>query len=260
MKQFILNHKVFVVAAMLLTGLIAMSQDKPLESLGAQRPQDTTLPRSHKLKLKELDRLAQELDMNMLHVREQIRDIDMDMIHKQVELSLEKIDIDKILKDVELTLKNIDLENLLADVKLQLDENEWKEKEGEIKKALENAHVELEKAKLEIKSIDMDKIRRELEAAKQDLEKTRIELKNMDIDKITDDARKEIQSAKGELKLLKEMFMEMKKDGLVDSKGEYKIEYKNKELYINGKKQSQQITDKYRRYIKGEHFEITIEE
>jgi hypothetical protein len=46
---------------------------------------------------------------------------------------------------------------------------------------------------------------------------------------------------------------------LISSKEGFTIEYKNKELYIDGKKQSVKTTDKYQKYFKKEHFKITIE-
>ena len=55
------------------------------------------------------------------------------------------------------------------------------------------------------------------------------------------------------------MFTEMEQDGLINSKQGFNIEYKNKNLYINGAKQSEQVTSKYRKYFKDEHFEITID-
>ena len=47
-------------------------------------------------------------------------------------------------------------------------------------------------------------------------------------------------------------------EGLLKAGEDYKIEYKNKELLINGKKQSQQTTDKYRKYFR-DNSNITIE-
>ena len=68
-----------------------------------------------------------------------------------------------------------------------------------------------------------------------------------------------IDKAKEELRLTKEMFTEMEKDGLIDPKQGFTIEYKNKDLYIDGKKQSAKTTDKYRKYFKKDHFKMTIE-
>jgi len=55
------------------------------------------------------------------------------------------------------------------------------------------------------------------------------------------------------------MFNEMEKDGLINSKEGFTIEYKNKDLYIDGKKQSEKTTGKYRKYFKQDHFKIRID-
>ena len=68
-----------------------------------------------------------------------------------------------------------------------------------------------------------------------------------------------LKKAKTELKDTKEMISEMEKDGLVDSKKGFELEYKDKVLYIDGKKQTEKVTEKYRKYFKKEHFKIRID-
>ena len=98
-----------------------------------------------------------------------------------------------------------------------------------------------------------------MENAKLEIEKSRSVLKEIDVDKIMKEARSGIEDAKKELKLTKAMFDEMEKDGLISSKDGFTIEYKEKELYINGTKQTEKITGKYRKYFTEDHFKITIE-
>ena len=128
-----------------------------------------------------------------------------------------------------------------------------------MEKALAKAKEEIEKAKIEIKSIDKDAIKKDLEKAKKDMEKAKLEIEKIDMDKIMAEAKAGIDEAKAELKLTKEMFNEMEKDGLINSKNGFTIEYKNKSLYIDGKKQGEKTTDKYRKYFKKENFKITID-
>jgi len=122
-----------------------------------------------------------------------------------------------------------------------------------------SAQKELEKASAEIKKIDKDAIRKQLEEAKLQVEKSRAEIRSIDMDKIMKEAKEGIDKAKDELKQLKQMFNEMEQDGLIHSKQGFSIEYKDRNLFINGTKQPQQVTDKYRKYFKDEHFEITID-
>jgi hypothetical protein len=50
----------------------------------------------------------------------------------------------------------------------------------------------------------------------------------------------------------------MEKDGLISQKEGFTIEMKNKSLFVNGKKQPDATFEKYKKYIKGDSFKITI--
>ncbi len=265
MKQFILKHKRSLtgLAACLLIGVVAMSfQDTPFvkaildNQQIEQEPQDTIKKKKNSMTMKEFDRLSEELDKDIM---EEISKIDMAKIEREVLASLKEIDIDKIMKEVELSLKDIDTDKILADVKKELSEINYDEISAETKEALSKANKEVEKAMEEVKKIDREKIKKELEEAKQEVEKSRHEFEKIDMEKIMKGAREGIDKAKTELKLIKQMFKEMEQDGLIDSKKGFKIEYKEKSLFINGTKQSEQVADKYKKYFKGEHFEITID-
>jgi len=259
MKQFILNHRKAVagIAAALLIGGITMSfQDSPFvhDHLGVQQEayQDTTHPKCKgSMTMKEFDNLVQQLDENMLQVNGELKKIDLDQIEKTVEASLKTVDMEKIMKDVELSLKNIDVDKIMSDVKASLKDVDWDSKDAEIKKALQEAKQEIEKAKLEVKDIDLTAVHNEMEKAKA-------EIKNIDVDKIMAEAKNGIDKAKEELKETRAMFTEMENDGLINSKEGFSIEYNNSKLYINGKEQDKTTTEKYRHYFKDKHFEITI--
>ena len=69
-------------------------------------------------------------------------------------------------------------------------------------------------------------------------------------------AKEELNKAKEELTSYKTMTAEMEKDGLIKKDENYTIEYNNGTLRINGKQQSKEVTDKYRKYIKKERLSI----
>jgi hypothetical protein len=169
------------------------------------------------------------------------------------------VDMEKIMKDVELSLKSIDMDKMMASISSSLKDIDLNHSSAEIEKALAEAKKEIEKAKLEMKEIDRVAMKKELVNAEKEIEKARNEIKKIDLDKIMDEARAGIDKAKAELKLTKEMFTEMEKDGLVNSKKGFSIEYKNKDLYIDGIKQPGKVTDKYRKYFKEDPYKITIE-
>lgn len=274
MKQFILKNKKAITGAIaiLLIGGITMSfQDSPFSYTKFSVQEDLaptpkcnldTVPEkeySGSMKMKDFDNLQNVLDKSILDAVAEIKKIDFAKIQKDIESSLKAVDMEKIMADVSRSLKAVDMDKLLAEVKSSLNDIDLEGKNEEIEKALREAKKEIEKAKMEIKDIDGDKIQKELEKARLEMEKSKVELNKLDLNKIMSEAREGIDKAKEELKLTKEMFNEMEKDGLINSKEGFTIEYKNKDLYIDGKKQSEKTTDKYRKYFKQDHFKMRID-
>lgn len=274
MKQFILKHKKAIAGtiAVLLIGGITMSfQDSPFSYTKFTVQEDSaptlkcpldTVPEkeySGSMKMKDFDNLQNVLDKSLVDAVAEIKKIDFAKIQKDIEVSLKSVDMAKIMEDVNRSLKAVDMDKLLADVTSSLNDINWGDKNEEIEKALKEAKKEIEKAKLEIRDIDRDKIEKELDKARLEIEKSRTEINKIDLTKIMSEAREGIDKAKEELKLTKEMFSEMEKDGLINSKEGFTIEFKNKDLYIDGKKQSDKTTDKYRKYFKQDHFKIRID-
>ena len=63
-------------------------------------------------------------------------------------------------------------------------------------------------------------------------------------------AKESIEKAKKEMLEYKRFIDGLDKDGLIDKDKNYKIEYKNGELSINGKKQSVEVAKKYSSFLK----------
>ncbi|HMU11290.1 MAG TPA: hypothetical protein PKC54_14860 [Ferruginibacter sp.] len=275
MKQFILKNKkaMGTLAALLLVGGITMSfQDSPFsynkfsvqESTDFYRPcRDTVPDRNYNgsIKMKDFDKLQSELDRSLSQLSDELKKIDFSKMEKEIEASLKSIDADKIMRDVERSLKDIDLDKTLASVTSSLKDLDldFKGEEIEIEKAMAEAKKEIEKAKKEISKIDKDAIKKELEEARKEVEKSKAEINKIDMDKIMSEAKESINEAKEELKQTKELITELEKDGLVNTKNGFELEYKDKSLYIDGKKQSAEVTDKYRKYFKKDSFKIRIE-
>ncbi len=273
MKHFILKNKKALTGtiAFLLIGAMTMSfQDSPFgyskylekDALKISAGCADTIPDkefTESMKMKDFDKLQSELDRTLKQVDAELRKIDLSGIEKQIESSLKSVDMEKIMKDVELSLKSIDMDKMMADISSSLKDIDLKHNTAEIEKALAEAKKEIENAKLEIKDIDKAAMKKEMANAEKEIEKARAEIKKIDLDKIMDEARAGIDKAKAELKLTKEMFTEMEKDGLINSKKGFSIEYKNKDLFIDGKRQPEKVTDKYRKYFKEDPYKITID-
>ena len=271
MKEFILKYKKALsgTVAILLIGGITMSfQDSPFiynqfppvdESYECQRNYNDTVPDKETLKLKDLEKVQAELDRSLLQVTEELKKMDLAKIQREVEASLRSIDMDKIRKDVDMALKNVDMDKILSEVNASLKNINTEFKQADVEKALAEASKEIEKAKLEFKDFDKAALDKEMLNAKREIENARKEIDKIDLDKIINEAKEEINNAKVELKLIKEMFTEMEKDGLINGKKGFTVEYRNKELFIDGKKQPANVTDKYRKYFKKDHFKMTID-
>ncbi|MEP7236813.1 MAG: hypothetical protein ABI685_03070 [Ferruginibacter sp.] len=270
MKQFILTNKKALTStlAILLVGAITMSfQDFPFadsQSFGQEiysyegTSCTDTFPDKESMKMKDFDKLQLQLDKTLGEVDAELKNLDFTKLQMEIESSLKTVDVDKIRKDIDLALKSIDMDKILADVSSSLKNVNPDYNKAGLEKALAEASKDINKAKLELKEIDKDVIKKEMDNATKEIEKGKLEIAKIDMNKIMDEARAGIDKAKAELKLTKEMFTEMEKDGLINSKNGFTIEYKNKDLYIDGVKQSEKTTDKYRKYFKKEDFKITI--
>lgn len=267
MKQFILKNRKAItgISAALLIGVVTLSfQDSPVvnQRPDLQQVQEDTLPEKRadrSMTMKEYDNLMESLNKSMLRMGDELKRLDFSSIERSVEKALKEVDMEKIMKEATASLKAVDMDKILADIRSSLkdlDNEKWNE---EISTAMAEAKKELEKARIEMKDIDREAIKKAMEKAKVELEKAKAELKNIDMDKIMQRAEEGINKAKGEMRKTKEMFNEMEKDGLISQKDGFSIDYKDKELYINGKKQSEQITDKYRGYFSSDHFSIRID-
>ncbi len=270
MKQFILKNKKTLAGtiAILLVAAITMSfRDLPYaqSEFFMQEPYydsgncTDTVPDRETMKMEDFDRLQLDLDKSLLQVKDELEKIDFSKIQKDIEASLKKVDMDKIRSDVELALKSIDLDKMLADVSLSLKDLDLHDNQADIAKALAETKKEIEKAKLEINVIDRDAIKKELAQAKMEIAKSRLEISKIETDKMMAQAIAGIDQAKSELKMTKEMFNEMQKEGLISSKNGFTIEYKDKDLYVDGIKLPKKTTDRYRKYFKNEKFKITID-
>lgn len=271
MKQFLLKNKRAItgIAAALSIGVITLSfQDSPFVSHefdydSYENSCDTVPDRDYNnsMKMKDFDKLINDLDKTYLQAMDEVKKVDLDKIMKDVELSLASVNVEKIMKEVQLSLKQVDVDKIMEDVKNSLKDIkvEHVNVSEEVEKALKEARVGMEKAKKEINEVDTKSISKDLEKARQEIEKSKLEISKIDFSKIMSEAREGIDKAKEELRQIKAMFIEMEKDGLIDSKKGFKIEYKNKDLYIDGKKQSEEVTNKYRHYFKDDHFKINIE-
>jgi hypothetical protein len=255
MKQLIAKNKrafTGIAACLLIGGTTLAFQDSPVihlqdapiqqEAYATTCSDKDTVPPEKKMTMKQLDELTANLDVEIKNVGEELKKINLDEIMKQVELSLKEANLDKINIEVEKALKSIDLEGIEKEIKAAMKEVKWDNMKVEMQQAMKEA-------KTAISKIDTENMKKAMEEAGKALEKARLELKQVDMDKIMSNAREGIEKAKTKLRSLKVMFTEMEKDKLIDTRAGFTVSFKDSDLFINGKKQPQEVTDKYRKYI-----------
>ena len=199
-------------------------------------------------------------------LEEALKKIDADKIKMQTEQALAKIDMEKIGKDIEESLKKIDFNKIEKELESAINEMSKIDKDklkADLEKARKEVQEALEKKEWrkemdEVKKINMKEISEELEKAKKEIDKAR---KDLDLEKLNmkenlDKARVEIDKAREELKGYQEMIYAMEKEGLLNTKEDYSIEYKDGKIIVNGSTLSNEKTEAYRKFFKKDNTTI----
>lgn len=238
---------------------IPQKRNKETRSATNDRDLDNELRQLDKAqeKLEELkDKDWEEIQRK---VEESMRKIDAEKIQQQVENAMRNIDYEKINRQIQESLQQIDFDKIQRDIDQSLAEEKKIDKEA-IKREVEKARKQVKEAmdkedwKEEMKEAQRnsrEEVRKELENAKKELAKVKEELKDqkLNMKKELEKARLGIDKAKTELKDYQEMIYEMEKAGLLNTKEDYTIEYRSGDLFINDKKQPQEVTDHYKKYF-----------
>ena len=214
--------------------------------------------------LDELDRARKELqNLPDIDFKKIQSEIDASMKQVQEEMSKHKIDMEKMQKELKESLSRIDLEKMQADIKAslkELDKVDMQKMKLEIEKAMEEIKTKINPDEIRkqveesISKVDMEKVKKEMKKVKEEMEMNKDKMK-IDLGK----AREDVAKAKEELKSYQEMVYAMEKDGLLDTKNDYKIEYSGGDLYINGTKEPAEVTNKYKKYFRKDKVTIKKE-
>ena len=263
--------------ALLVTGAVLTAAAWQTGPAGTQQKATDTIPDRTK-KVKDIDQALEELEKGRMEMELSLKEIDMEKIQKEIRESMKNIDMSKIQVEMEKALKEVDAAKIQADVQKALKEIDFDKIQKDLQKSLSD--VEMSKAKEEIaraiKEIDMSKIKMEVDASvsKIDMDKLKKEMeriRDVDMKKIEEDlkkigpeieesmksARESMEQAKKELTGYKQFIDGLEKDGLINKKEAYSIQYKDGGLTINGKQQPSSVVEKYSSFLKG-HSNFTI--
>lgn len=258
MKKMIFKNKraFYAITFCVVAGMAALSFQDTIPLPQQERKQEVdSIPRnrSHeKMTMKQFDRMIDEIGNGMEKMTAELKQLNIDKLQQ-------KLDVDKLQKDIEQALSKIDIDKMQEEIQSSLKEIDMQELDLETSKEWKEAKKELEKAKVELSEIKTKELKKAMEEAKKEMQNAKEEFRKMDLDKILAEAKQSVADAKKEIQSLRNMFTEMEKDGLIDTKKGFKIEYKNKTLFVNGQKQPDAVAEKYSHYIKEDPFEIEIE-
>ncbi len=252
----------FGIAFCIVVAITAMAfQDSTIINKQHTETVLDTVPKIHNdidIDLKDLD---QTIKQSLEIAEKSMKEIDWNKISKQVEQSMKQIDMAKLQMEIDKSMKAIDWEKMKTEINRSMKEIDMAKMKLDIDKELKSAMkgintVEMKKSMEQMKKINFDELKKEMENLKKEMALNKDHFKlEMDNAKLEmDKAKLEMLKAKTGFSEIKEMTTEMEKDGLLNKKESNTIEYKNKELFINGKKQSPEATEKYRKYFKGDNF------
>ena len=262
-----MRRKTFKIAPLagvvLLSGFIILfpffgikAQNVKKEDVKEQRSGDTPRHKTIIIKEGDLDKALAEIDrVNLdsiqITVKNALATVDFDAIGKSIEASIKAVNTDSIRLQVEAAIKSIDIQKIQADINrsmadaqkamTELQKSDWQ-------KEFQKGMKEMQESMTEMK-LQMPEIKKEMEAAKKEVATAKLDMKD-DMAK----AKMDIEKARVEIKELKSAVAEMKKDGLIKEGESVKLEWKDGRLYINGKEQSEAVSDKYRK-LENIHFQ-----
>jgi hypothetical protein len=201
-----------------------------------------------------------------------IRDLD-DVLNELNAADL-KIDIEKMQRELKDAMKKIDTEKMKLEIEKSLKEVDFQKIQKEVESSMAKVMKEIDAAKIQmeiqqsLEKIDWDKMKTEFEKVKEiEMPKLELEMQQLEkelskigpeIEKSLDKAKMEIEKAKAEMKEYNDFVNGLEKDGLLNRKEGYTIRHKDGELFINGKKASAAIYNKYRRFLE-KHKEFKID-
>jgi len=243
----------------LVGGLVATVVSFAQTSSSAQTStRNDTIPKKQK-QVRDLDEALMEIDKGEIELNKAMREIDHEKIEREIREAMKGMDVDmaKMKEDLAKAMKDIDMQKINAEVQKELAGMQKELKEVDVEKIRKEvqaslASVDMEKVKAElgkVKEIDFSQMKKELEAIRPEIEKS------------LQAAKKDIEKARVEITAYKNLVNALEQDGLLKKGENYKVEYKNGELTVNGKKLSADQTKKYSEYLNGkDNFTIQQED
>lgn len=250
-------------AIILTVGLVSWDQKQAPGQYGQSVNDTTPKNNSTDKKVRDLDDMLNELDkaewqVDMEKIKKEItealKNIDGNKIKLEIEKAMKEVNFAKIQNEIHESLAKVDFSNLKAEIANAMKEVDMAKIQKEVKESL--AKVDFDKIKLEmekVKDIDMKQFEAEMKKLSEEMKEL-----GPKMEKEIQKAKVEIEKAKVEMKQYKSFVDGLDNDGLINKKEGYSLKHKDGELFINGKKASEQTYSKFRNFL-ASHKKFTIE-
>lgn len=241
-------HPVKIVAALAFTATVigfSSFRQKPKDepySFRNQQPKDDDTTRKHNRdgahwQYDKMNDAMKEIDTEMKKLDEQMKEFNAEKFEKIAEDAMRQVDFDKIEAEAQESMKKIDWEKMSDEMKEEVMAAQKINLE-EVKRQMQKAKAEMERQKMHIK-IDASKMNKQVKEAMLN-------------------AKRAMENAKLEIRNVKDFTDELAKDKLIDKSKAFKVEVRDGQLFIDGIKQSQEVSDKYKKYYRKSSFTITM--
>jgi membrane-associated HD superfamily phosphohydrolase len=231
-----------------------------------------TVPKERNKKARNIDEALEQIEKAKIDVDRSFKEVDWEKIEKEMKESMKQMDVDlsKMKAEMERSFKEVDMTKVKADLDKAMKELDLAKVQINLDKELKNVdkvkiQAEIDKAMKEIDvqkimaetqasiaKVDWDNIKKEIEKVKSvDVEKIRDEIAKVkpDLERSMKDAHESIEKAKVQLRDFKGFIDGLEKDGLISKKGTFTIEHEDGVLTINGRKQSDEVYNRYRSFL-----------
>ncbi len=265
--------------AMLFVGLVAWTGRPVLQANGNHS--DTIPSKKNKTlrdpNAKDLDYELRKLDEAQERL-ENLQGKDWGQIQSKIEEAMQKVNTDKFRLQKEEALRQVDIEKIQRAVKEAMEKVDFKKVLKDAEKAMEHASrddrekiaEELQRARKQMQEdlnkANFEKLQQELEQTKKlrneeveeamkrtekELSKLKDELatNKLNLGETMQKARTGIDKAREALKGYQDMIYEMESAGLLSTKNDYTIEWKDGDLFIDNKKQTAETAARYGKYF-----------
>lgn len=200
-----------------------------------------TVPTKQK-KIRDLDEALSEIDHGQEEMNRAFKEMDHDKLESEIRNAMKNMEKDmaKMKEDLAQSMKDIDMQKINLEMQKAMKEVDCEQ----IKQQMADA----------MSKVDMEKVKADIEKAKQvDVAKLKTELDKIgpEVEKAMREAKVSIEKAKAEITAYKNLVNALDRDGLLKKNDTYKIEYRDKQLTVNGKRLSAEDTKKYSEYLNG---------